>query len=335
MHPFPCADGDGSVARGRHRSHAAPSHSARRWFIPFALILGLTLGACGTNDEPPTGSTAIASTASGSGAETRTPGPSRTPAETVSPSSLPEPDLQLPADAPTSVGDPADVALIEAGDHSVLIPPGAEGTIAVRQTRPTDPIDQIAVAWRRGSDDPFAPEVGLVVWQRFGEADTRVASRLRVHRPSARGRARAAGRSRRPHGGRYRRPAHRGAAGRQRGLRHVAGDRLRGRERDRDPPAGGLRHGDLGRRGGPGDPGGRLRAGRPPLLPDRLPHHRARMGRAGVGGGLLRGRARRADGGREAARSGRTGRQLRAPNGLRRPTHTPIHRTVPASDRSR
>lgn len=134
--------------------------------LPLAVILGLALTACVDDDEAPIGSTAIPPSASGSGSDTRTPPSSGPPGETTSPSPLPEPDLQLPADAPTSVDDQADVALIEAGDHSVLIPPGAEGTIAYRQARPADPIDQIAVAWRRGSD-PFATEVGLVVWQRF------------------------------------------------------------------------------------------------------------------------------------------------------------------------
>ena len=127
----------------------------------FAAFVSLaSLASCTDGDAP--GTTTGGPTATGAITGTATP----------SSSQVPEPDLQLPDDAPTSVGDPTDVALIEAGDHSVLIPPGAEGTIAVRQTRPTDPIDQLAVAWRRGSDDPFAPEVGLVVWQRFGEADT-------------------------------------------------------------------------------------------------------------------------------------------------------------------
>ena len=135
--------------------------------LPLVAILALALTACVNDDQTTTGSTAIASSASASGSGTRTP-PSSPPGGTTSPSPPPEPDLQLPADAPTSIDDPADVALIEAGDHSVLIPPGAQGTIAVRQAKPDDPIDQIAVAWRRGSD-PFASEVGLVVWQRFEE----------------------------------------------------------------------------------------------------------------------------------------------------------------------
>jgi len=69
------------------------------------------------------------------------------------------------------VDDPADVARIDAGDRSAILPPGAEETFVIDQAKPADPIDQIAVTWRRGPD-PFAPEVGLMVWQRFEQSPT-------------------------------------------------------------------------------------------------------------------------------------------------------------------
>jgi hypothetical protein len=144
----------------------------RRPLTRVAIVAVVALASCTSNGDPPAGATANGATATGS--VTGSPSPTGATAGSATsspgPGPLPEPDLQLPMDAPTSVVDPADVALIEAGDHSVLIPPGAEDTIAFRQTGPADPIDQIAVAWRRGSD-PFAPEVGLVVWQRSGPDD--------------------------------------------------------------------------------------------------------------------------------------------------------------------
>ena len=78
----------------------------------------------------------------------------------------PEPDLQLPADAPTVVDGPADIAKVSAGDLAPLVPPRAEITFTTLQTTPQDPIDQVALAWRRGAD-AFASTHGLVVWQRF------------------------------------------------------------------------------------------------------------------------------------------------------------------------
>jgi hypothetical protein len=136
-----------------------------------AFVAVITLVSCTSDGDPSAGATS-GPTATGSvtGAPSPTGASAGSTTSGPSPSLLPEPDLQLPTDAPTSVEDPADVALIEAGDHSVLIPPGAEDTIAFRQTAPADPIDQIAVAWRRSSD-PFAPEVGFVVWQRAGPGE--------------------------------------------------------------------------------------------------------------------------------------------------------------------
>ena len=77
----------------------------------------------------------------------------------------PGPYLQLPADAPTLVDDPTDVAKVAVGDLAPLVPPRAEITFTTLQTTPQDPLDQVALAWRRGAD-AFASTHGLVVWQR-------------------------------------------------------------------------------------------------------------------------------------------------------------------------
>jgi hypothetical protein len=121
-------------------------------FLSFALLV-----ACGETDV------------SGPSATTATSAPTSEPSlPSTSPSASPsaEPDLELPADAPTRVEDPADVARVSAGDLAPLLPPGAEIAFTVLQSTPQDPIDQIALAWRRGAD-PFASTYGLVVWQRI------------------------------------------------------------------------------------------------------------------------------------------------------------------------
>jgi hypothetical protein len=117
--------------------------------------------ACGdtaVRQQPPTTATSATSSEPAS--------PSVSPSVSPNDPATPEPDLQLPADAPTLVDDPADVARVTAGDLTPLAPPGAEIGFTALQTTPRDPIDQIAVAWRRGAD-AFASTHGLVVWQRF------------------------------------------------------------------------------------------------------------------------------------------------------------------------
>jgi len=113
-----------------------------------------------------------------------TPQPTGTPTASPTPSPIPEPDLQLPADAPTTLDDPADAARVEAGDHAALLPPGAEETSVISHVELDGPIEQIALAWRRGPD-PFAPEVGLVVWQRFELSPTWRAVYAFTDRPRA------------------------------------------------------------------------------------------------------------------------------------------------------
>jgi hypothetical protein len=126
-------------------------------FLCFTLLV-----AC--DDADVSGPSPTTATSAASSAPTSSPPVS--PSASPSAEAIPEPDLQLPADAPTLVDDPADVARVSAGDLARLVPPNAEITFTALQTTPQDPIDQIALAWRRGAD-PFASTHGLVVWQRF------------------------------------------------------------------------------------------------------------------------------------------------------------------------
>lgn len=133
----------------------------RAWLLAVPLLLA----ACGDTDV--TGPAETPATSSATSASTSGPA-SPSVSASVSPSAEPstEPDLQLPADAPTLVDDPAEVARVAAGDLAPLVPPRAEITFTAVQTTPQDPIDQVALAWRRGAD-AFAATHGVVLWQRF------------------------------------------------------------------------------------------------------------------------------------------------------------------------
>lgn len=126
-----------------------------------AAILGLALAlsACAGEDLP-----AVRSPSGGSpsGAVSRTPSPTATPS--TSPSATPAP--ALPDDAPTELADPWTASELADAAFAPMLPPGAVTTVSEIGA---DPVEQIALAWLRG-DDPFASEVGLVVWQR-AEAD--------------------------------------------------------------------------------------------------------------------------------------------------------------------
>jgi hypothetical protein len=132
----------------------------RRLAAVLALVVGL--GACGGGTEEtsptPSGTTPSASPTPSLTGSTSPSASASTPTPTV------EPTLQLPADAPTLVDDPADVARIAAGDYAPLAPPGATVTFPWVLAGPGDPIDQVAFSWQRG-DDPFALENGFAVWQ--------------------------------------------------------------------------------------------------------------------------------------------------------------------------
>lgn len=74
--------------------------------------------------------------------------------------------VRVPADAPTTLGDPAAADTVEGGDLTPLAPPGSEITRSAILIGTDERPEQIAVTWRRG-DDPFSSEQGLLVWQRF------------------------------------------------------------------------------------------------------------------------------------------------------------------------
>ena len=72
--------------------------------------------------------------------------------------------MRLPEGMPSIVDDPADVALIAAGDFSALVPPGASLANASVLITPEDPIDQVALTWL--DEDASGRRTGLIVWQR-------------------------------------------------------------------------------------------------------------------------------------------------------------------------
>jgi hypothetical protein len=124
------------------------------------LALGVLAAACdGASGSDASPSAPVSSSASPS------PSPSVSASGAPSASPTPQPSLQLPPDGPSAVGEPEDVARITAGDFAALVPPDAE--IGFREAL-DDPIDQIALAWRRGAD-PFASEHGFVIWQAFDD----------------------------------------------------------------------------------------------------------------------------------------------------------------------
>jgi hypothetical protein len=130
-------------------------------------VLALVVAACDGGTEPPPSPTPTRTTSgpSPSVSPTASASPSGTSSASPSPTALPA-ALQLPADAPVSLEDPAGLTAVAAGDFAPLVPPGASVTHSALLVTPEDPVDQIALTWRRG-EDPFAAEQAFVVWQRF------------------------------------------------------------------------------------------------------------------------------------------------------------------------
>ena len=129
------------------------------------MCLALALAACDRNGGPDT-SPSVTAWPSGSPSVTPSPpslSPNASPSETPSKTPAPEPDLQLPAGAPTELAEPLEPAAIEGAGYVDLLPFGA--TAAAVESF-SEPLDQIAVSWYRG-DDAFSHQTGLVVWQRF------------------------------------------------------------------------------------------------------------------------------------------------------------------------
>ncbi len=133
------------------------------------VALALCLAACQTGgDASPTQSTS-SSPSERPSSQTSSPStgsPSQSGATpTPSPSPTPEPVLQLPVDAPTAF----DGEVSADGPFEPLAPPGAEVLDAVL-TEPSGEIPGFAwVVWGRGAD-PFARELGVVLWERVADA---------------------------------------------------------------------------------------------------------------------------------------------------------------------
>jgi hypothetical protein len=135
----------------------------RRAVLAFALLLAACQSGGGA-PTPPSGSSSPSEEPSRGPSVTTTPSPSP-PTGTPSPSPTIEPLLHLPADAPTTF----DGEVGASGPFEALVPPGAE----VLDAWFAGPVgDQPAfawVVWGRGAD-PFARELGVVLWQRFADA---------------------------------------------------------------------------------------------------------------------------------------------------------------------
>jgi hypothetical protein len=114
----------------------------------------------------PVPTTSPSGTTGATGATTETGATGPTPAS-PDPSPSATPTLDLPPDAPTLADGALDADALAAEAYAPLVPPGSTVTSSATLAVPTDPIDQIALTWRRGAD-PFAPQTGLVVWQRPG-----------------------------------------------------------------------------------------------------------------------------------------------------------------------
>jgi hypothetical protein len=129
--------------------------------LPVLVIVSLALAAtaCGGND-------AVVPSMTLPPSPPPSPSPSVAPTPTPSPSPPTAPELQLPADAPTTFADPLEP---DALPPEALVPPGASVTSTWTMTPPDDPIALIGVAWSRGPD-PFAAEHGFVVWERFEQS---------------------------------------------------------------------------------------------------------------------------------------------------------------------
>jgi hypothetical protein len=75
--------------------------------------------------------------------------------------------VRLPDDAPTTYDGEVDAG----GPFEPLVPPGAE-LLDARFAEPVGETPALAwVVWGRGAD-PFARELGVILWQRFAEAPT-------------------------------------------------------------------------------------------------------------------------------------------------------------------
>jgi hypothetical protein len=124
------------------------------------MVLAVAAVACSGSDEPvriPSATTAPTTTPT-------TPSPSPSPPPAV------DPDVRLPEGMPAIVDDPAELASIDAGDLTSLVPAGASitsqaQTIGAFVGSGPVPNDEIVLAWL--DEGPPERSTGLIVWQRF------------------------------------------------------------------------------------------------------------------------------------------------------------------------
>jgi hypothetical protein len=132
--------------------------------LALAALVALLLASCSGGTEVTADGTLRPSPSKGYAA---TESPSADPS--VSPIATPtlEPELRLPPDAPTAFeGD-----VTAEGPFEELVPPGSEVLGAWFQQAPDGSRAFTGVVWGRG-EDPFARELGLVLWERFPEGTT-------------------------------------------------------------------------------------------------------------------------------------------------------------------
>jgi hypothetical protein len=139
-----------------------------RPLLPVVAILAIAGAGCSGSDEPvPTPSATIAPT-------TTQATPSLIPTtEPPRPDpSAEDPDVRLPEGMPAIVDEADDLASIDAGDLTSLVPAGTSITSQVQAigavvgSGPV-PNDEIAIAWV--DEGPPEGSSGLIVWQRFDD----------------------------------------------------------------------------------------------------------------------------------------------------------------------
>jgi hypothetical protein len=128
------------------------------------VALALALAACRTGGaEPPPGSPSPSPEPSGGPSATASASPNP-PTATPSASPSGQPVLRLPDDAPTTYEGEVDAG----GPFEPLAPPGAE-ILDARLDEPEGPGTAFAwIVWGRG-EDPFARELGVILWERLGD----------------------------------------------------------------------------------------------------------------------------------------------------------------------
>jgi hypothetical protein len=144
-------------------ARSAGSIPGVRRLVPVVVFLALAGSGCSGPAEPDLSPPATTGTTTAGTTRTASPRPT-TPSPSVTPSPVVDPDVRLPEGMQAIVDDPADIALIAAGDFTALVPPDASPANASVLVTPADPIDQIALTWL--VEEASGRRSGLIVWQR-------------------------------------------------------------------------------------------------------------------------------------------------------------------------